>query len=67
MTARFSSITCPHCGKKIERAPKVHYDGWRIYGGHWGACGNLYGEHTTDRSLVTCLSCQKTKAFREAK
>ena len=61
-------MNCPHCGAKIEGMPRVH---WAEQGNiYYAACGarNLQGRRAVifDRSRVTCLSCQKTRAFKEA-
>jgi len=62
--------TCPHCGEKIERVAKVHYKDAGHGAGSYAACNwsitaydNLF---TTDRSRVTCLSCIRTKAYKES-
>jgi len=62
--------TCPHCGEKIEQEKQVHWEDASAYAEYWPACGNnvryrsLYV--TTDRSRVTCLSCIRTKAYKES-
>ena len=56
---------CPHCGEKIE--PKVHLCD-RSYGSEIRSLCGCYPERLCDdRSRVTCLNCQRTKAFKEAK
>jgi len=58
-------MKCPHCNTEITR--KIHW--LAQYGGDffWAACGS-YSPHGTEenRSLVTCLSCKRTKRFKEA-
>jgi hypothetical protein len=63
-------VTCPHCGKDIRREPrepKVHYQ----LGPKWldVACGFwlVFEDRaliTRGRSLVTCLNCLRSKAFK---
>ena len=62
-------MACPNCGAKIEREKRVHYraEGLSYF---YGACGarNLpYNNIAThDKAKVTCLSCRRTKRYREA-
>ena len=67
---------CPHSGEKRE--PKVHFlararaSAWVQWSGCGLACITSLTPPSrplfaTDKSLVTCLSCKKTQAFREAK
>ena len=63
-------MICSHCGYDHgltqvcikQRVPKVHY--WLK--GIGAACGARNSEETTDKSRVTCLSCKRTKVFKEA-
>jgi hypothetical protein len=33
---------------------------------HWVACNSLLSERTSDPREVTCLTCRKSRAWREA-
>jgi hypothetical protein len=63
-------MRCPHCGKEILTSfdPKVHYQLGSIWYGV--ACG-IYMTFedraliTRGRSLVTCLNCRRSRAFKE--
>lgn len=49
--------------KRVPKVPKVHLAFETRYVVH-AACGWHFNHLTSDRSLVTCLSCRRTKAFK---